>query len=195
MSIKLFLMSIWIPNFVLVKELKKTSNITNDCIDNILEFYSIPKPKIENNSSGNIEEQRLILANSHNIRLKSLIETLGFNEASKVGRKELFKAGYIMGCDVKNRLKVKNVKDAIIAAHIIYHVLGINFTLEEKGKDMILRIKSCELSALYTAETCKIMSAVDEGVLKGLCDKMSMNFMTRITEGAEECTACIKIKS
>ena len=195
MNIKLFLMSIWIPKFVLVNELKKTSKITNNCIDNILESYSIPIPDVENNLRGNLEEQRLILANSHNIRLDTLIEVLGFDEALKVGRKELFKAGYMMGSEIKKRLNVKNVNDAIIAARIIYKVLGINFTVEKRGKDIILRIISCELSTLYSAETCRIMSAVDEGVLKGLNDKIDMNFTTRITEGAEECAACLKIKS
>ena len=49
---------------------------------------------------------------------------------------------------------------------------------------MILRIKYCELSTLYSSETCEIMSAVDEGVLKGLNNQLSMNFQTKITEGA-----------
>ncbi len=195
MNIKLFLMSLWIPKFVLINELKKTSKITNNCIDNILKSYSIPIPDVENNLRGNIEEQRLILANCHNIRLDTLIEVIGFDEALKVGRKELFKAGYIIGCEIKKRLNVKNVNDAIIAARIIYKVLGINFTVEKRGKDIILRIKSCELSTLYSAETCRIMSAVDKGVLKGLNDKIDMNFTTRITEGAEECAACLTIKS
>ncbi len=195
MNIKLFLMSIWIPKFVLINELEKTFNITNMYIDDLLEKYSIPKPDIENNLKGSLKEQRLIMAKNHNTRLDNLIEVLGFDKALKVGREELFNAGYMIGCDVKKRLKVKNVNDAIIALHIIYSVLGINFIVEEKEKGMILRIKYCELSTLYSFETCEIMSAVDEGVLKGLNNQLSMNFETKITEGAEECTACIKIKS
>ena len=195
MNIKLYLMSIWIPKFVLINELKQTSDITNKYIDNLLERYSIPKPCVDDNLNGNLEEQRLIMAKNHNTRLNSLIKGLGFDKAVKVGRKEMFKAGYKMGRDIKKRLKVKDIDDALIAARIIYRVLGINFTVEENGKDIILRIKSCELAALYSAQTCEIMSATDEGVLKGLNDNMGMKFITRITEGAEECTACIKIKS
>ena len=48
---------------------------------------------------------------------------------------------------------------------------------------------------IYTPETCRIMSAADEGVLKGLNEKMDLKFMKRITEGAEECTACVNIKN
>ena len=193
MNIKLYLMSIWIPKFVLINELKQTSDITNRHIDNLLERYSIPKPRVNENLIGNLEEQRLIMANNHNTSLNSLIEVLGFDKAVMVGREEMFKAGYKMGLNIKKRLNIKDIKDALIAARIIYRVLGINFTVEEEGKDILLRIKSCELAALYTSQTCEIMSATDEGVLKGLNDQMSMKFLTRITEGADECTACIKI--
>ena len=41
----------------------------------------------------------------------------------------------------------------------------------------------------------KLMSAADEGVLKGLNEKMDLKFIKRITEGAEECTACVNIKN
>jgi hypothetical protein len=195
MNIKLSLMSLWIPKFVLINELKQTSNITNEYIDNLFERYSIPKPPVNENLVGNLQEQRLIMAKNHNTSLNTLIEVLGFDKAVMVGRKEMFKAGYKMGLNIKKRLNVKDIDDAIIAARIIYRVLGINFTVEENGKDILLRIKSCELASLYTSQTCEIMSATDEGVLKGLNDKMSMKFLTRITEGADECTACIKIKS
>jgi hypothetical protein len=195
MSIKLFLMSIWIPKFVLIKELEQTSDIINKSIDDLLERYSIPKPTIDTQLEGNLDERRLIMANNHKILLNCIIERLGFEKALKVCRKELFGAGHMMGCNTKKRLKVKNVNDAIVAARIIYNVLGINFILEGNRKDIVLRIKSCELAAIYSAETCEIMSAVDEGVLKGLNEKMSMNFIKRITEGAEECIACINIKS
>lgn len=195
MNIKLFLMSIWTPEFVLINELEKTFIITNKCIDDLLEKYSIPKPNIKNNLEGNLKEQRLIMAKSHKVRLDSLIGVLGFDKALKVGREELFKAGYMMGCDIKKRLKVKNINDTLIALRVIYNVLGINFIVEEKGTDMILRIKYCELSSLYSIDTCEIMSAVDEGVLKGLNNQLSMNFKAKITEGVDECVVCIKIKS
>jgi hypothetical protein len=195
MSIKLFLMSIWIPKFVLNKELEQTSDILNKQINDLMERYSISKPHIDNQLKGSMEERRLIMANNHEILLNCIIERLGFEKALKVCREELFKAGYKMGCDTKKRLKVKNIEDSIVAARIIYKVLGINFIVEEKGKDIVLRIKSCELSASYSQRTCEIMSAVDEGVIMGLNDKMSMKFINKITEGADECTACINIKS
>ena len=195
MSIKLLLLSIWMPEFILINELEKTSEITNKYLDMLLKRYSIPIPTVKKPLKGNLKERRLIMAADHNIRVKSLIDGLGFEDALKIGRTELFKTGHIMGCDARKRLGVKTVKDAIVAARILYRVLGINFTTEENGKDVVLRIKSCELATQYSPETCKIMSAADEGVLKGLNKKMSMKFTKRITEGAEECTARISINS
>ncbi len=195
MNIKLLLLSIWMPEFILINELEKTSGITNKYLDILLKRYSIPIPTVKNPLKGNLKERQLIMATGHNIRVKSLIDELGFECALKMGRTELFKAGYIMGCDAKKRLGVKTVKDAIVAARIIYRVLGIHFTVEDNGKDIVLRINSCELATQYSPETCQIMSAADEGVLKGLNKKMSMKFTKRITEGAEECTACISIDS
>ena len=46
---------------------------------------------------GNLKERRLMMAEYHNIRLKSLIEKLGFKDALQIGRAELYKAGYEMG--------------------------------------------------------------------------------------------------
>jgi L-2-amino-thiazoline-4-carboxylic acid hydrolase len=195
MNIKLFLMSIWIPKFVLINELEQTSKIINKSIDDLLERYSIPKPIIDTQMKGNLDERRLIMAKNHKILINCIIERFGFEKALKICRKELFEAGHMMGCNTKERLKVKNVDDAIVAARIIYKVLGINFIIEKNRKDIVLRIQSCTLATIYSTETCEIMSAVDEGVMKGLNEKMSMNFTKRITEGAEECAACINIKS
>ena len=195
MSIKLHLLSIWIPEFLLIRELDQTFEITNNYLKMLLKRYSIPIPTMENPFEGNLEERRLMMAKYHNILLKCLIEKLGFENALKIGKAELYKAGYEMGCDTRKRLGVKTIKDAILAAHILYKVLGINFTTEDNGEHIILRIKSCELANQYSPETCKIMSATDEGVLNGLNEKLGMKFIKRITEGAEECTACIKVKS
>jgi hypothetical protein len=195
MSIKLHLLSIWIPEFLLIRELEKTSEITNNYLDTLLKRYSIPIPAMKKPFKGNLEERRMMMAEYHNIRLKRLIEKLGFEDSLIIGRAELYKAGYAMGRDTRKRLGVKTIKDAILAARILYKVLGINFTTEENGEHIILRIKSCELANQYSLETCKIMSAADEGVLNGLNKKLGMKFIKRITEGAEECTACIKVKS
>ena len=80
MSIKLLLLSIWMPEFILINELEKTSEITNKYLDMLLKRYSIPIPTVKKPLKGNLKERRLIMAADHNIRVKSLIDGLGFED-------------------------------------------------------------------------------------------------------------------
>ena len=195
MNIKLRILSIWIPKFILIRELERTSYIINDHLDKLLDKYSISHLSTITPLNGNLEECRSVMGEGHAQRVHALVKTLGFDKACEVGRAEMFKAGYEMGCEATKRLGVgKNINDSIVAARILYNVLGINFIVEKHGKNIFLRIKSCALAKHYSLETCKIMSAVDEGVITGLNNNLGMKFLKMITEGAEECTACITVK-
>jgi hypothetical protein len=196
MNMKLRLLSNWLPKFILIKELQKTSDITNDYLDKLLKKYCITPPVMEKQNNGDLENRRTLMATEHNLKVKALVELLGREKAVEVGRAQMFKAGYKMGCEARERLGVgENIEDAIAAANILYKVLGIKFHVENRGKDLILRVNSCALAVQYTPETCEIMSTVDKGVLKGLNSNMDLEFIDRITEGAEECKACINIKN
>jgi L-2-amino-thiazoline-4-carboxylic acid hydrolase len=196
MNIKLFLLSIWVPEFVLIQELERTCALTNEYLDRLLNRYSITPPMVDTNLKGNFDERRKMMAAGHNLRVKALVDALGSEKALEAGRSEMFKAGYKMGCEVHKRLGLgEDIKEAVVAAKILYKVLGIKFTIEKRDKNIFMRVKSCALSSQYTPHTCKIMSAADEGVLKGLNEKMDLKFRKRITEGAEECTACVNIKN
>jgi hypothetical protein len=195
MNIKLLILSIWVPKFFLIKELEKTSQLTNKCLDRLLMKHSISPPALEKEVKGSLKERRVLMAYGHNIRVKALVKSLGLKKAIEVGRSQMFMAGYQMGCEARKRLGVdENIEDTIAAARILYKVLGIKFQIEPHGNDIILRVNQCSLASQYTPETCKIMSAADKGVLNGLNSNMNMEFMERITEGAEKCTACINIK-
>ena len=192
MSIKLRILSIWLPESILIRELERTSDLIDEHLDRLFSRYSISQPTVEKPVKGNLKERRTVMATGQNLRVNTLVDAMGLEKALELGRDEMFKAGYKMGCEAQKRLGVgRNIKDAIVAARILYKVLGINFTVEESGENIVIRVKSCELAAQYSPETCKIMSAADEGVLKGLNKYMDMKFIKRITEGAEECTACI----
>jgi len=193
MNIKLKLLSYWTPNSILINELGRLSNLTNNHFNILMDKYSISPYFTENTSKGKLEEQRAIMAAHHNLYVNLLIETLGFKKALKVGRTEMFKAGYILGCETKKRLNIDNdIKDTIAAAHILYKVLGVKFTIKKEEKQLMLNVKYCALANHYTSQTCTIMSAADEGVLKGLNKKMDMKFIKRITDGSKNCEACIK---
>lgn len=195
MNIKLSILSIWLPKFLQKKELEKTSRLTNDCLDSLLKNHNIKIPE-KTPPKKSLVENRLIMANEHNKKVMALIKAIGYENALQIGRSGMFKVGCIMGREARERLRIGDkIEDTIAAARILYKILGIDFTIEKKDHDMIFKVHSCALSNRYTPETCQIMSAADKGVLKGLNENLDLDFKNMITEGAEECTACIKIKS
>jgi hypothetical protein len=196
MSIRLRIASYWLPGSVLSKELGKVARSTIEGLDDVLKQYApermddiIKKDKV---LKGNIKEKRAIMAMAHNNRVNTLIEVLGYGDAIKIGRKAMFKVGYKLGREARQRLGVGNsFKDLEMAARILYKILGIEFKIEKKEGNTLLVVKKCDLSDYYSKEACMILSAADEGVVRGLNENMNMLFSERMTAGAHECIACI----
>lgn len=201
MSIRLKIVSLWLPDFILKKDLDIIARNTIEGLDAVIKRY-IPwrmEEILEQDEvlKGNVEKRRYIMANAHNIRVKALIGELGSEEAIKIARKSMFEVGYQLGKNARNRLGVgDDLKDLQLAAKIMYKILGIEFKIENKDGNVIMIVSRCELSKYYTREACIVLSAADEGVVRGLNEKIEMKFKERITEGASECMACInEVKS
>lgn len=200
MSLKLRIASFWMPQSLLIAEIDRVAEVTLKCLDQLLEKYATLKlnsiQKEEPILKGDIGERRKIMAEAHNIRVQALFDTLGGDDALKIGRKALFKAGLKLGRETRKRLGVgNNLQDLIRAARVLYRVLGIEFQVTKSGNEISLLVKKCFLSNYYTPETCKILSAADEGVIQGLNENIKMIFTQRMTEGASECVACISCKN
>lgn len=194
MNIRLKIASLWLPEFILKRELDNVAKKTIKGLNDVLDQY-VPCKKFDRGNEilkGSLEERRARMAEAHNNRVKVLIEELGYKKAIKIGRKAMFKVGYQLGRDTGQRLGVGNsFKDLEDAAKILYKVLGIDFKIENKDGKMVMVVKRCDLSKYYAPETCKVLSAADEGVVFGLNENLDMKFKVRITEGASECIACI----
>jgi hypothetical protein len=185
MSIRLKIASIWLPDFVLNKELDNVARKTIEGLNNVLKQHALLK--------GNLEETRAIMAKTHNNQVNALIEELGYENAVKIGRKAMFKVGYELGQEARRKLGVGNsFKDLEIAARILYKILGIEFKIKDEDNNIIMVVNRCALSKYYSVEACIVLSAADEGVVRGLNENMDMKFKERITEGASECMACIR---
>lgn len=198
MNLKLRIASFWMPQSLLIPEIDNVAYVTIECLDKLLEKYSPEKAKIVEKKKlvmkGDIEERRKIMATAHNVRVKALIDILGRDDAMKIGRKALFKAGLHLGQEARDRLGVgDSLQDLIRAARVLYRVLGIEFRIVEKDGENLLIVERCSLAAYYAPETCMVLSAADEGVVQGLNKKFHMIFKERMTEGPSECLACITI--
>lgn len=202
MSFRLWIASYWVPPFLLLSEIDHVAMVTVNCLDDLLLKYAPSKLSIiqkdKFHMEGNINNRRKLMAKAHNVRVKALIDALGYEDAMKIGRKALFQAGLKLGQEARERLGVgDSLQDLIRSARVLYHVLGIEFKVDIHGKenkvnDLHIIISKCSLSSYYTAETCQILSAADEGVVQGLNENIQMKFTQRMTEGPSECMACIK---
>jgi hypothetical protein len=196
MSLRLKLASIWLPDFILKRELDNVSRKTINGLDDLLREYAPSKMEtfIKNHEilKGKLEQRRSSMAMAHNKRVKILIQELGYEKAVKIGRKSMFEVGFKLGQEARRKLGVgDNFKDLELAAGILYKILGIEFKIENKEGNMFMIVNRCSLSKYYSPESCMILSAADEGVVCGLNKNMGMRFKERITEGAPECIACI----
>ncbi len=196
MSVRLKIASLWLPDFILKKELDNVAKNTIEGLNGVMKKYTpwrmeeiIKKDEV---LKGTMDGRRVIMAKAHNIRVKTLIEELGYENAVQIARKSMYDAGYHLGLEVRRKLGVGNdFKDLELAARILYKILGIEFKLENKGGNIIMVVNRCALSKYYSPEACMVLSAADEGVVHGLNENMSMEFKERITEGASECIASI----
>lgn len=196
MGIRLKILSLWVPNFVLKKGLDELAKKTIEGLQDLLNQYGIENleknPKINTILKGNINETRISMAIAHNNHVKALIDNLGHENAVKVGRIAMFNVGYKIGQRLRLILGVgEDIEDLEIVAKILYKILAIDFKLENKDGNYIMIVNRCFLSKYYSYVTCLILSAVDEGIVKGLNNNIKLKFEKRITEGESECIACI----
>jgi len=183
------------PEYLLIPEIDRISKMTLDCLNQLLENYSINEKNVieEVLIKGKLSQRRSIMATAQNIRIKRLIESIGYMEASEISRKALFKVGLTLGREAHERLNVNDsLTDLSSAARILYRVLGIEFYITVDDNKIFLTVEKCALAEYYTIETCKIISAVDEGVVQGLNHNYNMIFTEWMTGDCNECRACIK---
>ena len=195
MGIRLILLSWWTPNYIISKELDKIFNLTTNALKSLLEIHA-PNAftKIAKETTlpqGDIAHKRSSMAKTHALLVEALSEAVGRDQAINLGRKALFEVGQSLGKETRGRLGIgDSPNDLIRAAKILYRVLGIDFNVEWQRKTSgTLIVDRCAIE--YSELTCLILSATDEGVIRGLESNVSMMFTQRMTSGCSKCTAQI----
>lgn len=201
MSLKLRILSIWTPTWFQKIGLDELANHTTHGLEKLLDCQphndlksEPPTSKLDMVLKGNLDERRKIMATTHNKLVETLINTMGREEAIKKGREVMFNEGLSLGSKFKEILGVEDsLDDLFTAARILYNVLGIEFSIKavEDGKITMI-VSHCTLAEYYTPDTCRVLSAADEGVVQGLNPSVKIKFTERITEGCSECLAPIE---
>lgn len=106
--------------------------------------------------------------------------------ASPAVSQRLFDMAYGYGKWLRCAFGVVSTEDAMAAARVLYAMLGIDFTGDARGA---ITVSRCFFSCVYTPDVCKLMLALDAGMLAGLSDGGKLVFSQRITEGYPCCQA------
>jgi hypothetical protein len=195
MSLRLRLLSFYTPKRIILGELLRVSKATVGALDSLVEKECSTGVVEGIEASGmGIEALREQMAVLHEKRVSELCHCMGEDEGVALGRRTLYKVGMGLGKDVGKRLGAGNsLKDTLLAARIMYRVLGIEFTFKPEGGGGSLFVSRCALSNHYSGRTCRVLSAADEGVLRGLNPRLTMRFIETIPDGARACEAKIII--
>jgi hypothetical protein len=102
-------------------------------------------------------------------------------------RKELYDRSLRLGRDIRGMLPVRSRSDAAAVLHALYRALDIDKQVDPQGR---VTVRKCSFAACYTPEVCRFMSAMDEGIVAGLCGGR-LEFSQRLTEGAKQCSGRI----
>lgn len=200
MGVRLLFLSRWTPKFLIYRELCRVDALTTDALEGLLSKYSSNNKKEiskkDASTGGSIEQRRDAMALKHADLVNSLAEVLGKEEAIRLGREALFKIGEELGSETGQKLGVgRSLQDLIRAAKILYCILGIDFEVQvQNPSNAILIINRCALAANYSELTCQVLSATDEGTIRGLNQNMNMTFTERITGGQPKCKARITLR-
>jgi len=198
MSLRLALASWWTPKRVLAEMLDRVEKSTIAALDGLLENHApaalAALRAAERAPEGGLPARRAAMASAHNARVHALVAALGREEAISEGREALFPVGVMLGQEARDKLgPVDSPRDLERAARLLYKALGIDFTLEKLADGgMMMRVHRCALAGYYTAESCAVLSAADEGVVRGLNPEFKMQFEQRMTDGPAECLARIE---
>ncbi len=110
------------------------------------------------------------------------------DDASEIEALEqrLYRNAVEMGRRYGKWLRLGTVQDVMAIGRVLYRILDIDLQGDARGEVVISR---CYFGRFYSAEVCRLMSAMDRGLFAGLSNGGELAFTSRITEGQPCCRA------
>jgi hypothetical protein len=103
-------------------------------------------------------------------------------------RKNLYENARRLGQEIRAGLPIRNRDDVAATLHHLYRMLAIELAVDPLG---VVTVKRCFFESCYSPEVCRFISALDEGIVAGICGGRLV-FSQRLTEGADACRARIE---
>jgi hypothetical protein len=98
--------------------------------------------------------------------------------------RRLWDNAHALGRRLRQLLDIRTRDEALRAARIAYAAIGIDLHVDRSGTVVVDR---CPFAAVYAPSTCRLMSALDAGLVAGLTSGGRLTFVERITEGRAGC--------
>jgi hypothetical protein len=111
---------------------------------------------------------------------------LRHRQSLKALRHRLYGQAYRLGQNLRREFDIHSTGEVMAMAGVLYRVLGIEFQGTVDGD---VTIRRCFFSQFYSSRVCRVMSALDQGVLAGLSGGGRLAFSARITDGQPRCQA------
>ena len=169
----LSVLQFYIPAFVKRKVIRELACVTADA-------FGCAAPELNGLSYKACLREYALFTNE---QARSLI--ISENDIDAV-KDKLYKVAYVLGEDMRRRFNITRPEEVMKASRMMYRILDIE--LQEDGPNGI-KINRCYFSRYYSAEVCRIISSLDEGVAAGLSGGGKLAFYQRLTEGNDCCKA------
>lgn len=104
---------------------------------------------------------------------------------------ELRREAFSFGESVRRRFRLRQRTDALRALRLAYKSMGIVLTVDAQGS---ITISRCFFSRFYRPETCRVVAALDEGLMAGMLGEGDLEFQERITDGQTRCRAVFRLR-
>ncbi len=101
-------------------------------------------------------------------------------------QKRLFGISYELGRRIREIAGFTDKGDLQRLVFYLYRNIGITMTGDIPGEVHVL---NCYFSQLYSSAECSEISAMDAGIIAGICGNGTLIFTQRITEGCQYCKA------
>jgi hypothetical protein len=99
-------------------------------------------------------------------------------------RAALRESAQAFGERLSRGFRVRSGRQAIRLLELAYKAIGIDLKLDEVGGFTVSR---CFFSPRYAPGTCRVIAALDEGLMAGILGQGELEFTERITEGQSRC--------
>lgn len=99
---------------------------------------------------------------------------------------QLYRGAFEFGTNIRKQWRISDTPRMMEVGRMLYGFLGIKFHGTSEG---LVEITKCLFSDFYSAETCRVISSLDGGMIAGLSAGGTLVFSRRITEGFHSCRA------